>query len=891
VRVGLHAGQVASDPADAEDGRGGGAHGLTIHLASRVVGMAQPGETCVTAACRAAAGAACRTTPLGAHALKGIPGLVDLYRLTEVRDTGRAGAGAFRGRQRELDRLCQSLREALDGRSGVVGIAGDPGSGKSRLCQEFAEICRTQGVPVHEVRAQLYGHALPLQPVLELFRVHFLGVEPSDDAATVRDRIARRFAAVATSASDLAIVHDFFGVGDSEPVHPLGPRARQARLKTLLRALLRAEAAIPRVLLIEDLHWLDEGSEEFVSLLVEALPGTHSLLLLNYRPSYRCPWLQQPSYLQIQLDELGRDDMQALVEELLAPATRSEAVRQLVCGRAGGNPFFAEELIRSLVESRLLPTDGDPPQAALEAIERAMPATLEAVVGARLDRLGEPDKTLLQMCAIIGKDIPMAVLERVAGGLSTQIGPALDRLCSAGLLLPQAADGGQRLAFRHPLIQEVAYGTQFRMRRGPIHADVAAAMESHFAERIEEYAGLIGYHLEQAGRLLESARYNARAAAWIGNTNPGQAIRHWRKVRSLLETVPGEVEVNRLRVTAASKIALLGWRDGMTLAEVKPLIDEAMSLANQGDDRLVPWLLTIEGRMLVASGGAADGYVDCVRKALLYIDPDLHPGRVGLAHAFLGHAYSWAGLLQQALAATDVALQHVAQVDAFDRDFIGFSIEHWVLAVRARVLVRLGRADDARACLERVARLEGATAEAPVPGMASLGYIELAWLIGDAELARRHAHELRLLADRHGTAYVRTFAEGYRGVAALLAGDVASAQRCLTAALEHLRATGAAREFETEILALLAECRLRTGDPAGAEAAAGEAMSLSQARCNRMAECRSHIVRGAARRAMGAVTAEADFVAAQALIAQTGALSLERELDRARRFADAERAA
>lgn len=895
VRIGLHSGQVASDPEDAKDGHGGGAHGLTIHLASRVVGIAQPGGICITDACRIAAGGSCETAPLGPHPLKGIREPVAIHQLVSAHGAERPGDSAdgstFRGRQHEVDALQRALRDVQQGTPRVVGVAGEPGAGKSRLCQEFTNRCREQGIPVYEVRAQLYGHALPLQPILELFRVHFFGIAPHDDAATARARIARRFATVQASGKDLAILDDFFGVGTGEMAHPLGPHARQARLLDLLKQLLRAEADVQRVILIEDLHWLDEGSEEFVSLLVDAVAGTRTLLLLNYRPSYRCPWLQLPHYEQLELRELPDDDMDSLVAELLAPATQSCEVRRLVCQRAGGNPFFAEELVRSLLESHdFLPGTGLP-VAGLEAVERDLPVTVEAVIGARLDRIGEPEKTLLQMCAIIGKDIPLAVLEHVASPIASQIERGLDGLCRAGLILPQPTEGGRRFAFHHPLIQEVAYGAQFKLRRGQVHADVAAAMELYYSDKLDEYAGLIGYHLEQAGEHLQAARYNARAAAWVGNTNPAQSIKHWRKVRALLEPLERTADVDRLRVTAGAKIALLGWREGMTLQEVKPLIDDALALANQVDDRLVPWLLTIEGRMLVASGGSADGYVDCVKKALLYIDVDRDPGRVAVAYAFLSQAYAWAGLLTEALAANDVALTNAAHVDPFDREFMGFSIEHWALSVRSRLLARMGRADDARACLDQVAHLESATSEVPVPGMANLGFIELAWTIDDAELARQHARELLTLAERHGTPYVWTFAEGYCGLASIVAGEHENAQRRLDAALANLRTTGAATEFETEILALLAECRLHMGDFAAAQKSADEAIALSQSRGTRIAECRARIARGAARLASVSVGADEDFRAAETLIELTGAEAFAGALARARRTVSSEPAA
>jgi len=900
IRIGLHSGQVASDPEDAQDGHGGGAHGVTIHLASRVVALAEPGGICLTQACRTSAGPGCETQSRGRHQLKGIPGLVEILTLTQVRATaphragGELGMTTFRGRQRELANLVEALEQLENGQPQVLGISGDAGAGKSRLCQEFARLCTGRGIPMFEVRAQLHGHALPLQPILELFRVYFFGIGPGDSPASARARIANRFLAQPLAEADMALLYEFFGVADpgGSPL-TLGPRAGHARLLALIAELARQDADTTRVILIEDLHWLDQASAEFVAALVDAVPGTRTLLLLNYRASYQPPWSQVSYFRQLDLGELPAADMDALVAGLLAPVSRVPAICELVVRRSGGNPFFAEELVHTLAETGVLSADSGQPLGGMEAVERALPATVQAVIGARLDRVGEPEKTLLQMCAIIGKEIPLAVLEHVASPLASQIERGLEGLCRAGLILPQPSEGGRRIAFRHPLIQEVAYGTQLKVRREKVHASVAAAMELYYAEQIDEYAGLIAYHFEQAGERMNAARYNARAAAWVGNTNPAQSIKHWRKVRQLLEQVPRDPEVDRLRVTAGGKIALLGWREGMTLQEVKPLIEEALALANQADDRLVPWLLTIEGRMVVASGGPADSYVDCVKKALLYIDVDRDPGRVAVANAFLSQAYGWAGLLNEALAANDVALANVAHVDAFDREFIGFSVEQWILGVRARLLTRMCRLAEVGDCLEQVAKLDICASDQPVPAITHFGYVELAWALSDAQLAQQKIGEIVQLAGRYeAMPYVRVFMHGYAALAMSVAGQHESAMQGFEQALALIQRTGAAREYESEVLAGLAECHVQLGQFSKAHERATEAIELSLARATRVAECRGLIARGAALLARGERSAaDADFDRADQLIRLTGAISWHRKLQAARSAITSARAA
>jgi adenylate cyclase len=880
IRVGLHSGEVASDPQDAEDGRGGGAHGLTIHLASRVVGLAEPGSICLTDACREAAGPLCDTAQLGRHGLKGIRDAVVIHRLERVgshaspRPGAEIGGSSFRGRAAEIAALQGAFDEVAQGIARVVGVVGEPGAGKSRLCHEFVQDCRAKGVPVHEVRAQLYGHALPLQPVLELFRVHFFGLGPADDAAVARERIAAQFACVPLQAGDLEILHEFFGVAERDAHVALGPRTRQARLLALMRELLRAQAHVLRVILIEDLHWLDEGSEEFLALLVAAVAGTHTFLLVNYRPAYRCPWAQLPHFHELRVGELPPGEMESLVAELLAPATDSREVRDLICRRAGGNPFFAEELARSLLESRLLDGTGLP-RGGMRAVEHALPATVQAVVGARLDRVGEPEKTLLQMCAIIGKDIPLAVLQHVASPLAGQIQRGLDGLCEAGLILPQPAQGGRHFAFRHPLIQEVAYNAQLKVRRSQVHASVAAAMELFYAEQLDEFAALIAYHFEAALQYLPAARYMARAARWVAATDSARGIGAWRKVHALLDHCPRSAEVDTLRAFASGRIVYLGWREGLSLEEVQRLTEEAIRLASDADRRLVQLLLFAQGRLMQSTGGPADGYVESILRAIAMSGSDADAGRDATLQLALSHAYTWAGRLNEALQANDAALSRLADIDELDREFLGFSPEQWAYGIRVRLLNKMGRFGEAGEYLARLATHAEAGADPVMRQIAHHAYVDHAWCNNDGALARRHSERVIHFARQESSPYAKVLAHASHAMALQVGRELHPAREKYTEALQLVRASKVAVDFEAELLAGLAECQLEVGEFEAAATTAADAVGVSRERSNRVSECRALMALGCALAAEAGATPSEQALGllsqAESLLAQTGA--------------------
>lgn len=888
IRVGLHSGLVASDPHAHDSGKGGGAHGLTIHLASRVIGLAPAGGVTMTEDCHALVRGSVDVESIGHPPLKGIAEPVEIFRLVGLnlafasQHFHQTKLTPLRGREKELTLLQQALRLAEAGDAHVIGVSGGPGTGKSRLCYEFAQWCRARGRPVYEVRAQLYGSATPLQPVLELMRTFFFGILAADTPAAARDRIAARLEGLGTAqAGDVGLLSDFLGVRDPQDTSPvaLSAKSRRARLLAIVTALVRQSAEVTCVILIEDMHWLDESSEEFVATLVKAVAGTHTMVVLNYRSSYRSPWIGSENFQEIEICELNAADTDALVRELISHRREFREISQLIVRRSGGNPFFAEELVRSLAERGVL--SGDPGHAhnGVESVERALPATVQAVIGARIDRLSESEKSILQMCAIIGKEVALPVLERVAGGMRAQLERALDSLCHAELIQPQPASGGRRFAFAHPLVQEVAYGTQLKAKRAAIHASVAAAMEHFYADQLDEHSALIAHHYEAAGQALSAAEYSARAAHWLSATNSAQAIKHWRKVRELLVSQPQDDACNRLRAMACCQISLLGWREGLSLQDVQPFIDEAMLIASRTDPELAQLLLMVEGRMLQSSGGPADWYIERLQQALELAAPKAHLGRIATLNAALSQAYGWAGLLNQALEANDVALKAVASIDKFDREFIGFNPEQWILGMRGRLLTRLGRHEEAQQCWQQMSSVDAGPVDPAVQTILHLGQVEHAWWTNDAVLAQEHAALLAGLADKTAMPYLKTVTANCQGMARSMSHDFSGAVHALAEAIRLVRSENVAAEYETEVLASLAECHRRSGNAAKAQVVAREAIEISRQRSTRLPECRALITLAAALiDEGGAQTAgEADdlFAQAESLIRQTGAAIYE----------------
>jgi adenylate cyclase len=893
VRVGLHSGEIVADAPLVDTVSEQGAYGITIHLASRLPAKVESGEICLTEDTYRLVRSFCDVGSLGRHRLRGVPESVELFLLKSLKPAVASqqfrgvALTSFRGRAREMSLLQRTLAAVETGGSRVTGIVGAPGTGKSRLCYEFAEWCRGRLIPVFEARAQPYGAATPLQPVLEFLRSTYFNISPDDDPEHAVRQIALRLAELgSTFDADLPLVCDFLGVKNGQDTaHSwLNPKARHARLLDIVRHMIRQRGALASVIIIEDLHWLDQASEEFVTTLVDAITSTKTVLVVNCRPTYSAPWMRSPHYQQIELAELNPTDTDRLVDELVGRRPELSGIRQRIVERSGGNPFFAEELIRSLVEHLALVGEPGDYQLGIAGPD-VLPPTLQAVIGARIDRLKPAERDLLQTAAIIGKEFQLAILQSVADAQPAEIETTLVRLCSAGMMQPCNGVDGRGYSFRHPLIQEVAYSAQLRARRGVLHSAVGRAIERFYPERLNEFAALLSHHFDQAGEVEAASQYAARAARWIGSTSPAQAIRHWHKVRTLKAGQPRTPEDAALKITASSQIAWLGWREGMTVEEARPFIHEALNWARDIDDSIIPLLLFIEGRIAAASGGQADAYVNVVKEALTLTESKGDAGRTATLNASLSQAYGWAGLLREALAASDAALAGVPAITDFDHQFLGYSIDHWILSLRGRILIRLGRFDEGRLCLDQMLAMEPGQIDPTVRFIANLGYVDLAWCLEDMAMANEHAWRVAEMATRQDSPYLRTYSLACTGIAHSVAGNYPAAMQALVEGVNFLREARVAMEIEPEMLASIADCQLRSGAFDAAIEKAREILAVCRDRSARLPQCRASITLASALVAMnddGHDEAAELLQSAEALIDLTGATIYCRLLDEAR---------
>jgi class 3 adenylate cyclase/tetratricopeptide (TPR) repeat protein len=861
IRVGLHSGEVVAGALDTGASVEQEAQGMTLHIASRIEQAADPGGILLSADCRALVSASCDTASAGLRALKGIAAPVEVFRLIGLKpgvasDRFRgASLVQMRGRENELRVLKHALLDAERGAGSVIGIAALAGIGKSRLCYEFGEWCRQRQVDVLEAGAHVFGKATPLLPVLDLMRA-FFRITPALEPAMARRKIEDRLLALDPSfADDLPFLADFLGLPAPElEGQRIDSKARRVRLRNIIQRMIKSAGRRTSVIIFEDLHWLDEPSQDFLETIVEAASSTNFVVVLNYRPTWSCPWVGLPHYRQLSLVELDGSDIDQLVRDLVGD---DPALRKMISdiGRqSDGNPFFAEELVRALAQSGDL--TGERGRYRLTSSHwqaPVLPPTIEAAIGARLDILPEREKALLQVGAVIGKEYPASLAREVAGISERQAKELFGHLCDLDLIKACTTVHGPGFAFRHPLIQEVGYAMQLRSRRTALHAAVADAIAQCDWGLLDEFAGLLSHHYEVAGQTIAAARHLVRSANWIGRTNAGEAFRQSKKTRQLLGSESAPKDVEMMRAIASAAVLTFGWRVGMTADEADPYAEEALRYAREfADDEAGPEVLMQYGRFK-ASTGSADAYAALMEEALAMPATDL--GRIATIQACLAQAHWMSGFLLKAEAACDAALETLAIrqrrgvngiVGLDSPPYTAFDVELWITCLKAEILVWLGRFDEANILLAEAFRAEGTTREAPVVHyIAHLASVELACHRNDSVAAHRHAGRIRAYADQSDIPYLHVKALLATARAKTSSDDCADAVRDLQAGLEFVDVANAGREQQSHLLAELSYAQYGSGLFAEAAETARTAIEMAQHRHHRMAECLASMVHGA----------------------------------------------
>ncbi|MEX2205899.1 MAG: adenylate/guanylate cyclase domain-containing protein [Myxococcota bacterium] len=523
ARIGLNSGEVVVGRIGDDLRMDYTAQGHTVALAARLQEIAAPGKPCISEQVARLVDGYFGLRDLGLTTLKGFGEPVRVYALdslgvlrTRLDRARLAGFSKLVGRESELGLLESLLARALARDGQAVAVVGEAGQGKSRVAFEFVAHCRAEGVAVYEAHSPSHGATLPLFAIAELLRSYF-GIAASDAPGTSREKVATRLLALSPAfKSSLPAVFDALSIGDTASRQTLSSSddARRPSLGRFLRHWVQAaSASAPMVLLLDDLHWIDPESHALLAELVEGLAWTRTLFVANHRPEYGADWLRGSHCRALPLGPLEPDERRALLRALLGEDASVLAFAEQIDARAGGNPFFLEEIVRAAANAGRLEGEHGAYRLARAEAELEIPHTVQGVLAGRIDRLPEREKQLLQTAAAIGTSFDLRLLERV-GAFTSEAAAAGVAALVALQLLEQSASG---YAFRHPLTQEVAYQSQLESRRAELHRATARALEEIFADRLGEHASLIAHHWQAAGARYEASRWRHRAALRVSS--------------------------------------------------------------------------------------------------------------------------------------------------------------------------------------------------------------------------------------------------------------------------------------------------------------------------------------------------------------------------------------
>jgi tetratricopeptide (TPR) repeat protein len=624
--------------------------GQTTHLAARMEQMAMPGAILITPAVLGLVEGFVQVRALGAMPVRGLRDPVEVYEVTGagvVRSRLQAAAARgftrFVGRQHELETLQQALAQAQAGHGQVVALVGEAGVGKSRLLSEFGHSHHTQGWLLLESASVSYGKATPYFPVVDLLK-RYCHVEERDDPRTIRAKVTEQLLtldeALQTMIPALLALLDVLPV-DSPFLTLDPPQRRQHTLDGLKRLLMRESQMQPLLLVFEDLHWIDSETQTLLDTLVESLPTARLLLLVNYRPEYQHGWSSKTYYRQLRLDPLPPASADAFLQALLGNDPSLELLKPLLIERTGGNPFFLEESVRTLVETGMLIGAPGAYRLAQPLASLQMPATVQAVLAARIDRLPPEEKHVLQTASVIGTEVPLPLLQAMAELPEAALHRSLAHLQAAEFLYETRLFPEREFTFKHALTHEVAYGSLLLERRRVLHTRIVESLETLAGDRLTEQVERLAYHAVR-GEVWDKARLYCRQAGAKATEHSAlrEAAAAFEQALAALQHLPDSRDTREqaidLRFDLRNALTPLG-----EYGRIRDYLRQAEPLAEAlGDPRRLGQLAGYMATCLRHLGDP-DGALASAQCAL---DLATALGEVGLqvaANVHLGEVYFW----------------------------------------------------------------------------------------------------------------------------------------------------------------------------------------------------------------------------------------------------------
>ena len=618
ARVGVNTGEVVVRSIAT-----GGGHteytpiGHTTNLASRMQALASTGSIAISEQTRKLVEGYFALKPLGPTRVKGVSEPVNVYEVTGLgplrtrlqRSAGR-GLSKFVGREREMASMQSAAERAKSGRGQIVAAMAEAGTGKSRLLYEFKATSQS-GWMVLETFSVSYGKATAYLPVIGLLHSYF-EISPDDDARKRREKVAGRLAILDPSLegtrpylfSLLGIVegddHDrhhweqsldrldeyLRDLQKKDPLAQMDAQIKKRRtLDAIKRILVRESLNQPLMVIFEDLHWIDDETQALLNLLADSIGTARILLLVNYRPEYRHEWGNKTYYTQLRLDPLGKENAAEMLQSLLGDSRELDPLKRMIVEKTEGNPFFIEEMVQTLFEDGALTRNGTVSLAS-PLSDLKIPATVQGILAARIDRLPPAEKELLQTLSVIGKEFQLSLVRAVTGYPDDRLQPMIDDLQVAEFIYEQPATGDFEYTFKHALTQQVAYQSVLIERRKTLHERTGAAIETIHASRLDDHLAELANHYGRSANLTKAVDFLWRAANQASQRSLyAEAIGYVNRALELLATTPeSEARMrDELRLQIVLGLALMATK-GFSSENVERAFSRACDLSRDFND-------------------------------------------------------------------------------------------------------------------------------------------------------------------------------------------------------------------------------------------------------------------------------------------------------------------
>jgi class 3 adenylate cyclase/tetratricopeptide (TPR) repeat protein len=710
LRIGLNSGLVVVGRIGDDLRMDYTAIGDTTNLAARMQVLAEPGTILITEATYRLAEGYIRSEPLGAVQVKGRSDPVIAYRVTGRRArrtrlelSAERGLTPLVGREQELELLHDRLVRAKAGHGQVVGIMGEPGAGKSRLLYEFRKMLEGERLTWLAGHCVAYGQTTPYLPILEILRANFQ-IEEEDNLLQIREKLREGVRQLDPALEPtLPFLGELLGLPiEDERLRQMDAKDKRQKTFEAVRALTVAGSQRrPLIVIVEDLHWIDKTSEDYLAFLIESLPGMSLLLLISHRPGYVVRSANKTYYTQVALDLLTEAEAESMVATLLGSRRQPADLLPIIWEKAEGNPLFVEEMTRSLWERGLIVRTDDEIRWARDAVVE-LPMSVHDIIRARIDGLEEPVKRMVQTAAVIGREFGHRLLVRISE-MATEVQRYVETLKHLELIHEKRFFPELEYIFKHAVTQDVAYQSLLSQRRREIHRIIGEAIEDLYGERLDEHVAILAYHYARSDRPDKAVEFALQAGDKAARLSANaEATTFYEEALRMLVDAPPSARRDELHVDATVKLASVATtrqhfeRDLANLEVahaiagrladqhraaqvlywtarthyVRGSLNEAIQYAERslalgdalgGDDDLVVWPINLTGRIYTVIGEYVKA-TSMLQRCVALFERLGNLNELATASGILGVVLSATGEFPEALKFSDQGLQIALEI-------------------------------------------------------------------------------------------------------------------------------------------------------------------------------------------------------------------------------------